>query len=289
MLVILLLLSGCSFRRSPLNWKDAEKTAIRVKESFNITEAEIDDWNRLYSEGMGNEYAQAIAVCFHHDYGKNISANLKDFSKVMEGKTLEQCLLTAEKQYKYGLIRMRRQEIEQLREYYRCRDFILEQEYWKRIVPCDVENLVLKKEEPEAQEIWEKYRTIGGGNGFYEVNINRYWQCTTFVWGRFFEVYGYDSGAVGDGCFHATETVRAHGTRFAIRSLPEPGAVFSMWISDYSHAGHTGFIEAVEDDYIWISDANYDGKGTIRFNYKMKLSDFVKAYPGTFYAVPIRF
>ena len=289
LLVLLLLLGGCTIRRTPLDQQEVEKVVLRVRNAFDITEEEIDSWNRLYSEGMDNEYAQAIAVCFHHDYRKNISDNLRDFSRVMEGKTVEQCLLTAEKQYKYGLIRMRREQIIELREYYRCRNELLKYDNAKRIVPCEVENMVLKKEEPEAQEIWEKYRNIGGGNGFYEVNINRYWQCTTFVWGRFFEVYGYDSGAVGDGCFHATETVRAHGSRFTISTTPQPGAVFSMWISDYSHAGHTGFIEAVDGDYIWFSDANYDGKGTIRFNYRMKLADFARAYPGTFYAVPIRF
>ena len=108
--------------RTPLDRQEVEKVVLRVRGAFDITEEEIDSWNRLYSEGMDNEYARAVAVCFHHDYRKNISDNLRDFSRVMEGKPVEQCLLTAEKQYKYGLIRMRREQIIELREYYRCRN-----------------------------------------------------------------------------------------------------------------------------------------------------------------------
>ena len=288
MAVLLLLCGGCDLKRMPLDRDKIIRNTVTVEKRIFISEEDIDKWNGLYGNLMSNEYAQAIAVCFYHDYGRNITQNLSDFATVLEGKSLQQCLLTVRNQYKYRLADIRRDVIEQLREYYRCRNIIVNSDPG-RILPCEYEDLVLKKESEQRQEIWERYRTIGGGNGFYEVNINRYWQCTTFVWARFYEVYGYDSGAVGDGCFHAAETVRAHPTRFEISSLPKPGAVFSMWISDYSHAGHTGFIEAVEGEYIWISDANYDGKGTIRFNYKMKLSDFVKRYPSTFYAVPIRF
>ena len=288
MVMVLLLCSGCDLKRIPLDWEKTVQNAVTLEKRVCISEAEVDNWNRLYGTLTDNEVALAIAVCFYHDYGHNINDNLSDFGKVMEGKTVEQGLLTAKRQYGYQMADVRRQDIERLREYYRCRNIILNSEPG-RIVPCEYEDLVLKKETEQRHEIWERYRVIGGGNGFYEVNINRYWQCTTFVWARFYEVYGYDSGAVGDGCFHAAETVRAHPTRFEISSLPKPGAVFSMWISDYSHAGHTGFIEAVEGEYIWISDANYDGKGTIRFNYKMKLSDFVKRYPGTFYAIPTKF
>ncbi|MBQ3376032.1 MAG: CHAP domain-containing protein [Erysipelotrichaceae bacterium] len=288
MAVLLLLCSGCEFKRQSLDRDRITEETVTLRQRVCISEDEIDKWNLLYGDSMDNEYAQALAVCFYHDYGHNITDKLSDFSLVLAGKSLDQCLLTARNQYKYQLADARRSDVERLREYYRCRNIIVSSEPG-RIVPCEFEDLVLKKETEQRQEIWERYRTIGGGNGFYEVNINRYWQCTTFVWARFYEVYGYDSGAVGDGCFHAAETVRAHPTRFEISSLPQPGAVFSMWISDYSHAGHTGFIEAVEGEYIWISDANYDGKGTIRFNYKMKLADFVKWYPGTFYAVPIRF
>ena len=62
LLVLLLLLGGCTIRRTPLDRQEVEKVVLRVRGAFDITEEEIDSWNRLYSEGMDNEYAQAIAV-----------------------------------------------------------------------------------------------------------------------------------------------------------------------------------------------------------------------------------
>lgn len=289
LVILLVLLNGCSRKADPLIYEEVKKHIHTAEAKIVITDKDIDTFNEKANFGMDNEYAQAIAACFYHDYGRNISSSLPDFSLIMNGKSLDDCLYIAEKRYKYKLIEYRKKTIESLIDYYRCRNRLMEYKDYNRIIPCEYENLDVSLNTPEAAEIWEKYRTIGGGNGFYYVNIRRYWQCTTFAWARFYEVYGYDSGAVGDGCFHAIEVVRAHPTRFVISTTPAPGATFSKWLTETNHAGHTGFVEAVEGDYMWISEGNYDSAGGIRFNYKVKISDFSRRYPNTIYAIPIKY
>ncbi|MBR2700837.1 MAG: CHAP domain-containing protein [Erysipelotrichaceae bacterium] len=289
LVILLLLLNGCSRKPAPLIYEEAIKHTNTAEAKIVITDKDIDEFNESSNYGMDNEYAQAIAACFYHDYKKNISSSLPDFSLIMNGKTLDECLYLAKNRYKYLLVEYRREVIESLLDYYRCRNRLLEYSDIHRIIPCEYDNLDVKLDSAEAEEIWEKYRTIGGGNGFYYVNKRRYWQCTTFAWARFYEVYGYDSGAVGDGCFHAIEVVRAHPTRFMISTTPAPGATFSKWLTPTNHAGHTGFVEAVEGDYMWISEGNYDSAGGIRYNYKVKISDFSRRYPNTIYAIPVRY
>ena len=289
LILLLLMVSGCSRKPDPLIYEEAKKHIDTAEERIVISERDIDEFNDRYNYGMENEYAQAIAACFYHDYKRNISSALSDFSLILNGKTLDECISIAKSRYKYKLIEYRRDTIKTLRDYYRCRNGIMEYGEHSRIIPCEYDNLVVKLDTPEAAQIWERYRTIGGGNGFYTVNKRRYWQCTTFAWARFYEVYGYDSGAVGDGCFHAIEIVRAHPTRFVKSTMPAAGATFSKWLTETNHAGHTGFVEAVEGDYMWISEGNYDSAGGIRFNYRIRISDFSRLYPNTIYAVPIRY
>ena len=287
--ILLMLLTGCREKIPPVELAKAKMPLRTACDVIKITEKEIDDWNRDYDHGINNEIAEAIAACFYHDHGYNITTRLDDFGKVMEGKSLDQCLLTAQKNYKYKLVNYRRDLIESMLDFYRCRKKLVEYDSLTRIIDCEYDNLIVDRYSDEAAEIWERYRTIGGGNGFYEVNKRRYWQCTTFAWARFYEVYGYDSGAIGDGCFHATEIVREHPDRFKISVFPAPGATFSKWLTETNHAGHTGFVEAVEGEYMGISDGNFDGNGGIRFNYKVKISDFTARYPNTIYAVPTRY
>lgn len=85
-------------------------------------------------------------------------------------------------------------------------------------------------------------------------------QCTWYAWSRFYQVYGYDSGARGNGKTNAAEIVRAHPDKFVESSTPAPGGVISF---DGVGPGHVAFIEAVEGDTIWLFDGNYGGNGTL--------------------------
>lgn len=113
-------------------------------------------------------------------------------------------------------------------------------------------------------------------------------QCTWFAWSRFYQVYGYDSGARGNGATNVDEIVAAHPDKFVKSSTPAPGAVFSVppysgWAN--TQYGHVGFIEAVEGDTLYISEGNYLGTGQI-WIHKMSIAEFESNYPGVVYAVP---
>ena len=83
MAVLLLLCSGCDLKRIPLDPRKLAENAVTLQERVCISDGDVDKWNELYGNTMDNEYAQAIAVCFYHDYGHNINDRLSDFSKVM--------------------------------------------------------------------------------------------------------------------------------------------------------------------------------------------------------------
>ena len=85
-------------------------------------------------------------------------------------------------------------------------------------------------------------------------------QCTWYAWSRFYQVYGYDSGARGNGKENAREIVAKHGDKFVESSTPAPGGVISF---DGAGPGHVAFIEAVDGDTVWLFDGNYGGDGTL--------------------------
>lgn len=66
---------------------------------------------------------------------------------------------------------------------------------------------------------WSKFITIGNP---FELG-----QCTYFAWSRFYQAYGFSSGAFGDGKDNAREIVSAHSNMFSLSSTPSGGAVFS--------------------------------------------------------------
>ncbi len=110
-------------------------------------------------------------------------------------------------------------------------------------------------------------------------------QCTYFAWSRFYQVYGYDSGARGNGKTNASEIVKAHSDKFKLSSTPAGGAVFSYEKNSlYPEYGHVGFIEAYDGTYVWISEGNYCG-GLIHFQ-KIAWATFKAMYPDIVFAVP---
>ena len=124
---------------------------------------------------------------------------------------------------------------------------------------------------------------LGNGNPFMVG------QCTWFAWARFYQVYGFDSGARGNGKTNAFEIVAAHGDKFELSSTPAAGATFSMERNTLMpQYGHVGFVEAFDGEYVWISEGNvmFNGRGGNIWVHKVRWSDFRAAYPDIVFAIP---
>lgn len=115
-------------------------------------------------------------------------------------------------------------------------------------------------------------------------------QCTWLAWSRFYQVYGFDSGARGNGKTNAAEIVKAHPDLFQLSSTPSAGAVFSMEKNTlYPEYGHVGFVEAFDGKYIWISEGNVNGGLDFTGNiwiHKVSWAEFKAQYPDVVFAVP---
>lgn len=114
-------------------------------------------------------------------------------------------------------------------------------------------------------------------------------QCTYYAWSRFYQIYGYDSGARGNARFNADEVVRAHPDAFELSSQPKSKSIFSAssgtWFPQY---GHVGFIEKVQGNTIWISEGNVyiNGVGGNIRTYQTTLSQLQAQYPDIVFANP---
>ncbi|MBR0385484.1 MAG: CHAP domain-containing protein [Erysipelotrichaceae bacterium] len=246
----------------------------------------ITDWLKeqqphVSSRGFTEEqYArgQAVGTLLQHYLDMRVCNNWTDFVKNVDDIAEDT-----------GILKYNQKAYEKLYSFFLQRNRIKSYNLREgRIIDCPYpENTVAAVGEPLGDAIWESYRVIGGGNGFYTVNGNYYWQCTTFAWARFYEVYGFSSGARGNGCLHAQEIVRAHPQWFRITYYPVPGATFSSAGRNGNPAGHVGFIEAVQDGYLWVSEGNVGTRGGIRFNYKMSIEEFFTRYPSVIFASPI--
>ena len=114
-------------------------------------------------------------------------------------------------------------------------------------------------------------------------------QCTYYAWSRFYQVYGFSSGAFGNGKDNAREIVAVHGDKFSLGSTPSGGAVFSAQANTrYPEFGHVGFIEAFDGTNLWISEGNYkvNGKEGYIHIYRTTFQAFKAMYPDVVFAVP---
>lgn len=115
-------------------------------------------------------------------------------------------------------------------------------------------------------------------------------QCTYYAWSRFYQVYGFSSGAFGNGKDNAREIVAAHGDKFSLSSTPSGGAVFSAQANTlYPQYGHVGFVEAFDGTNLWISEGNYtlsNGDNGYIHIYRTTLQAFKAMYPDVVFAVP---
>lgn len=82
-----------------------------------------------------------------------------------------------------------------------------------------------------------------------------YGQCTWFAWGRFYEMYGYSPGFIGDGWKCVDQLLKAHPDKFKRSDTPEIGAVFSC-----VGRNHVGIVVGWDGTNITIQEGNLDGK-----------------------------
>lgn len=115
-------------------------------------------------------------------------------------------------------------------------------------------------------------------------------QCTYYAWSRFYQVYGFSSGAFGNGKDNAREIVAAHGDKFSLSSTPSGGAVFSAQANTLCpQYGHVGFVEAFDGTNLWISEGNYtlsNGDYGYIHIYRTTFQAFKSMYPDAVFAVP---
>lgn len=115
-------------------------------------------------------------------------------------------------------------------------------------------------------------------------------QCTYYAWSRFYQVYGFSSGAFGNGKDNAGEIVAAHPDKFTLSNMPSGGAVFSAQANTlYPEFGHVGFVEAFDGTNLWISEGNYtlsNGDYGYIHIYRTTFQTFKTMYPDAVFAVP---
>lgn len=91
----------------------------------------------------------------------------------------------------------------------------------------------------------------GSNNPYSRANL--YGQCTWFAWGRFYEIYGYSPGFIGDGWKCVDQLLQAHPDKFIKSNEPAVGAVFSC-----VGRNHVGIVIGWNGKNITIQEGNLD-------------------------------
>lgn len=105
------------------------------------------------------------------------------------------------------------------------------------------------EDEPNFYNI-EAYITL---NPYAHANL--YGQCTWFAWGRFYEIYGYDPGFIGNGWDCVDQLIAAHPDKWKESDTPMPNCVFSGIRNN-----HVGIITKVDGDILTVQEGNLDSK-----------------------------
>lgn len=92
----------------------------------------------------------------------------------------------------------------------------------------------------------------GTNNPYSRANL--YGQCTWFAWGRFYEIYGYSPGFIGDGWKCVDQLLQVHPDKFIKSNEPAVGAVFSC-----IGRNHVGIVIGWDGKNITIQEGNLDG------------------------------
>lgn len=100
---------------------------------------------------------------------------------------------------------------------------------------------------------FDNYDALVNKNPYAQAKL--YGQCTWFAWGRFYELYGYSPGFIGDGWKCVDQLLKTHGDKFERSTTPKAGAVFSG-----IGRNHVGIVIDVKGDVLIIQEGNLDGK-----------------------------
>ena len=136
---------------------------------------------------------------------------------------------------------------------------------------------------------WKELNAYAKANGLYfqaGTPPRDNW-CTNFVKYQTHMMYGVVTH--GNGNQVVDNLCAEHGDKFEKSSVPAPGAVFSISYTSSQagrECGHTGIVTKVDlaAGKMWISDGNYDSKGSIEYNREYNISDYY--YGKIVYAVP---
>ena len=125
--------------------------------------------------------------------------------------------------------------------------------------PKDQSDSAIEKRISFSIDIYNKFRGITG-DILQEPDFNNKYafghgnpfpvgQCTWFVAGRFYSVYGYMPWGIGNGKDAARQTVLEHPNEFMLSDKPMPGAVCS-WTKNtlYPEYGHVVFVIDVDEE-----------------------------------------
>lgn len=102
------------------------------------------------------------------------------------------------------------------------------------------------------QPNFDNMEAWGTNNPYSRANL--YGQCTWFAWGRFYEIYGYSPGFIGDGWKCVDQLLQAHPDKFVKSNEPAVGAVFSC-----VGRNHVGIVIGWDEKNITIQEGNLDG------------------------------
>lgn len=102
------------------------------------------------------------------------------------------------------------------------------------------------------QPNFDNMNAWGNNNPYSRANL--YGQCTWFAWGRFYEIYGYSPGFIGDGWKCVDQLLHAHPDKFIKSNDPSVGAVFSC-----IGRNHVGIVIGWDGKNITIQEGNLDG------------------------------
>lgn len=104
------------------------------------------------------------------------------------------------------------------------------------------------EEDPNFYNV-EAYVTL---NPYAQSNL--YGQCTWFAWGRFYEIYDYSPGFLGDGWDCVDQLIAAHPDKWKESDTPMPNCVFSRIGNNL-----VGVITKVDGDTLTVQEGNLDG------------------------------
>ena len=152
------------------------------------------------------------------------------------------------------------------------------------------ENTYLDYGMDECQELWDRiFADIKANSGPYGLghgyNRRDDPQCTDFAEWRLWLATGH--GDVGGHGFEVAERLCKsvlYSSEFEYSTEPKAGAIFSVDKGEGS-SGHVGYVEAVDETYITISDGNVNLKGQghgIRINAKFTRDYFFNVKYGSY-------